>query len=59
MLFPRLSALSEVLWSPRTSRNYTDFQRRLATQYKRYALWGANHYDVYFKPADSLVRRQS
>jgi alpha-L-fucosidase len=25
-------------------------------QYKRYALWKANHYDVYFKPADTLVR---
>ncbi|HXB95917.1 MAG TPA: family 20 glycosylhydrolase [Puia sp.] len=58
MLFPRLSALSEVLWSPRTTRNYADFQRRLATQYKRYALWGTDHYDVYFKPADSLVRNK-
>ena len=56
MLFPRLSALSEVLWSPKASRNYMDFQHRLADQYKRYALWKANHYDVYFKPADTLVR---
>jgi hexosaminidase len=56
MLFPRLSALSEVLWSPKASRNYMDFQHRLATQYARYALWKANHYDVYFKPADTLVR---
>ncbi len=55
MLFPRLSALSEVLWSPKASRNYMDFQGRLATQYKRYALWKTNHYDVYFKPADTLV----
>jgi N-acetyl-beta-hexosaminidase/alpha-L-fucosidase len=57
MLFPRLSALSEVLWSPKASRNYMDFQNRLVTQYKRYALWGAGHYDVYFKP-DSLVRNK-
>ncbi len=56
MLFPRLSALSEVLWSPRASRNYGNFQHRLADQYKRYALWKVNHYDVYFKPADTLVR---
>ena len=56
MLFPRLSALAEVLWSPKASRNYMDFQNRLAVQYKRYALWKANHYDVYFKPADTLVR---
>src|SRR6185437_12865967 len=58
MIFPRLSALSEVLWSPKSARNYTDFQNRLATQYKRYALWGVDHYDVYFKPADPLVRNK-
>lgn len=56
MIFPRLSALSEVLWSPKASRNYMNFQHRLADQYKRYALWKVNHYDVYFKPADTLVR---
>jgi N-acetyl-beta-hexosaminidase/alpha-L-fucosidase len=56
MLFPRLSALSEVLWSPKEGRSYPEFQSRLAVQYKRYALWKANHYDVYFKPADTLVR---
>jgi N-acetyl-beta-hexosaminidase/alpha-L-fucosidase len=56
MLFPRLSALSEVLWSPGASRDYLDFQHRLATQYQRYALWKTNHYDVYFKPADTLVQ---
>jgi len=58
MLFPRLSALSEVLWSPKASRNYTDFQHRLADQYKRYALWKVNHYDVYFTPADTLVQKK-
>ncbi len=58
MLFPRLSALSEVLWSPKASRNYMNFQHRLADQYKRYALWRVNHYDVYFKPADTLVRQK-
>jgi alpha-L-fucosidase len=58
MIFPRLSALSEVLWSPKASRNYMSFQHRLADQYKRYALWKVNHYDVYFKPADTLVQQK-
>ncbi len=44
MIFPRLSAISEVLWSPKTSKNWTDFQRRMKTQYKRYDLWKANYY---------------
>ncbi len=56
MLFPRLSALSEVLWSPKASRNWKDFTTRLPTQFKRYALWGVNAYQVYIPPADSLVQ---
>lgn len=38
MLFPRLDALSEVLWSPRNKRNLDNFKKRLATQLKRYDL---------------------
>jgi len=58
MLFPRLSALSEALWSPKGTRNWTEFQHRLATEYKRYTLWHANNYQVYFQPADTLVRNK-
>jgi hexosaminidase len=39
-LFPRLDALSEILWSPKEKRNYPDFQKRLKTQFKRYDLMG-------------------
>jgi hexosaminidase len=39
MIFPRMTALSEVLWSPKDKRNWEDFQKRLQTQYKRYDLW--------------------
>ena len=38
LLFPRLDALSEILWSPKEKRNYPDFQKRLKTQFKRYDL---------------------
>jgi hexosaminidase len=44
MLFPRLSALSEVLWSPKEKRDYQNFTRKLPTQKKRYELWGANYF---------------
>jgi hexosaminidase len=33
--FPRALALAEVAWSPQSSRDYADFQRRLANQYAR------------------------
>ena len=44
MLFPRMTALSEVLWSPKAKKDYTDFQRRLQTQYKRYDLWKCSYF---------------
>jgi hexosaminidase len=43
MIFPRMSALSEVLWSPKGKRNLPDFEKRLQTQFKRYDLWRANY----------------
>jgi hexosaminidase len=48
MLFPRLSALSEVLWSPKSDRNWQDFERRLPMQFKRYDVWKANYSKAYF-----------
>ena len=56
MLFPRLSALSEVLWRPKGARNWKDFTKRLPAQYKRYALWQVNAYKAYIPTADSLVQ---
>lgn len=45
MLFPRLEALSEVLWSPQENKNWDDFKNRLQQQYKRYDLWHV-HYNT-------------
>lgn len=36
MVFPRLAALSEVLWSPAALRDWADFCRRMEDQYLRY-----------------------
>lgn len=44
MIFPRLSALSEVLWSPKENKNWTEFQTKIETMKKRYAIWGANYF---------------
>jgi hexosaminidase len=56
MLFPRISALSEVLWSPKEQRNWPDFEERLQTQYRRYSLWNARFDRAYMPPTDTLVR---
>ena len=46
MIFPRATALSEVLWSPKGSKDWTQFQERMNKQYKRYALWGAHYFSA-------------
>ena len=44
MIFPRLSALSEVLWSPKESKDWSQFQTKIETMKKRYTMWGANYF---------------
>jgi hexosaminidase len=44
MIFPRLTALSEVLWSPKESRNWDDFQKRLPGALKRYDFWNVTYF---------------
>lgn len=43
MIFPRLSALSETLWSPKESRNWEDFSTRIVTMFKRFDFLGINY----------------
>jgi hexosaminidase len=47
-IFPRMAALSEVLWSPKEKRNFADFETRLPNQFARYNLWGANYSGAYY-----------
>lgn len=42
MAYPRLCALAEVVWSPKESRNYQDFQRRLEIHLQRLQILGVN-----------------
>jgi hexosaminidase len=53
MIFPRMSALSEVLWSK--NHDWKDFERRLMTQFKRYDLWKANYSKAYFDLKSSVL----
>ena len=47
-VFPRMSALSEVLWSSKEKRSWEDFEPRLLQQFKRYDLWKAHYSKAYF-----------
>ena len=47
-IFPRMAALSEILWTPKEKRDWKDFEKRLPEQIKRYENWGANYSKAYF-----------
>jgi hexosaminidase len=43
MMFPRIAALAEVLWSPKNAHNWEDFSRRIQLFMKRYDQIGLNY----------------
>ena len=55
MLFPRLSALSEVLWTPKEKKSWPSFEKRLQTQFNRYKMWGSNYSKAYFDLKTNIV----
>ncbi|HEY2720572.1 MAG TPA: family 20 glycosylhydrolase [Chitinophagaceae bacterium] len=55
MIFPRMSALSEVLWSAKKDRDSIDFIRRLGTQFKRYDLWGVNYSKAVYEVKTTIL----
>jgi hexosaminidase len=55
MIFPRMSALSEVLWTPKDKKNWADFERRMSAQFQRYSLWDINYNKAYLQQKTSLT----
>lgn len=43
MIFPRLAALSETVWSPKDKRNWNDFSRRVQVMFQRFDIMGINY----------------
>ncbi|TPE43715.1 glycoside hydrolase family 20 protein [Pontibacter mangrovi] len=43
MAFPRIAALSEVLWTPVNQKDWNSFKQRMQQQYKRYDAMGINY----------------
>ncbi len=44
MVFPRLSALSEVLWTKKNKKDWVLFKRKIIIQKQRYKLWNAQFF---------------
>lgn len=49
MIFPRICALSEVLWSPKENRNWDDFKIRLTKHFKLLDKLGINYSKAIFE----------
>jgi len=62
MIFPRLAALSEVLWSSKENKNWNDFTTRLMPMLKRYEYLGIDYaksaYLVTVSSSADLVKKQ-
>lgn len=56
-LFPRLSALAENAWSPLEKKSWTNFARKIVTQFERYDLWGVRYNDAFFRTEDVIRNR--
>lgn len=60
MIFPRLAALSEALWSPKESRSWEDFSYRLKPMLNRYDYLGINYAkSAYIVTANASVNLDS
>ncbi len=54
MIFPRMSALSEALWTKPSNKSLADFENRLQYQFKRYEFWKVNSSKAYYDIKDSI-----
>ncbi len=57
MVWPRAFALAEVLWSPKTTRNWPDFIRRMERHFARFDEAGINYSRSYLNPFVTIQRQ--
>lgn len=48
MIYPRLAALAEAVWSPKEQRDWDDFSHRVQAQFERYSNQGVNYAESAF-----------
>lgn len=59
MLFPRIAALSEALWTKLDNKNYTKFEAKIPTIFARYDLWKINYSKAYFDLESHVINNDS
>lgn len=55
MIFPRMAALSEVLWTNKDLKDWPDFSNRMKAQYSRYQKMGVNYSKSAYQPKLNTV----
>jgi len=59
MIFPRVAALAEAVWSPKELRDWTDFSGRINTMFKRYQYLGINYAkSAYLVTSDTQINME-
>ncbi len=59
MFFPRISALSEVLWTSPNQKSWSGFEARLPGIIKRYQLWNVNYSTAYYDVQPTVIPSSS
>ena len=55
MIFPRMAALAEVLWSKKENKNWKDFERRLPAVFETYKNWKTGFSNAYYEPVIQVL----
>lgn len=55
MVFPRIAALSEILWTPKQYQDWNFFEKRLMAQFGRYDKKGINYSTGFFDLKSSVI----
>jgi hexosaminidase len=55
MIFPRIAALSEILWTPKRIQDWEFFEKRLMTQFDRYKKMNINYSTGFFDLRSSVL----
>ena len=55
MVFPRMAALAEVLWSKKENKNWKDFERRIPSIFETYKKWNVGFSNAYYEPIIKML----
>lgn len=55
MIFPRLSALSEVLWTPKERKSWPEFEKKIPMLFQRYDFWNTNYSKAFYDLKAELI----